>query len=419
MANPVVELQEKLSVKSENESELYHVTFSAANPNQAAAVVNAVMSEYLNLHESQARDRGRKADTATASRSGPTQNGTDEQAGQCAKTRPLRDWYLRGFRDNARAAVAARRPTNGPLNLPARRSNWPCRKPLSWHSSSRTGITRRGVPEVVLDEAVAADPGVQNLQSELKQAKETLAGARVGSLLANRSAEQVDFLQQRLEQKLSVLTDELRVKMERRDSAVRRADEEDRIGELESQITASEGISKFLNTKLDEYYQALRSSGENAVELDFARRDLSRAEDVHEKLCERIDQLRTETRAPARITVLKPASPPRSPVELYPVKLVGLVGMATFALPLLFAGAWEYRSQRIDDVEHLPSHDSLPILGEITSLPRYPRFPKLHASESYYSQRAAFENSIHYLCRSLLLSATSSQSRVFAITSAD
>ena len=106
---------------------------------------------------------------------------------------------------------------------------------------------------------------------------------------------------------------------------------------------------------------------------------------------------------------MKQALPPNSPVELVPWKQIMALSLAALCLPFGLALLWEFRSQRVAGVAQIQDSMNLPILAEVTCLPRYPRLTNRQATIAYDSQRAAFENSIHYLCRSLLLSAEQSR----------
>jgi capsular exopolysaccharide synthesis family protein len=274
------------------------------------------------------------------------------------------------------------------------------------------------VPEASLDEAVAMSQEIQQLTARLQQAKAAHAEIREGSGLAAQNRRAVEDLEQQVKIRSAQIRDELRVAIQRRHRAEQTAGVSARIGDLQAQIAAYDGQAEYLKSRLDEYQRRLSGSSAGLVDLDFAQRDLIRAEDVHERLCQRINELRTEARAPARVTLLKAAAPPLSPVELMPWKQFLAVCVAAMAFPFGLALVWEFRSQRVGAANQIQDALCLPILAEVTSLPRYPRLTNRHATDAYHAQRAAFENSIHYLCRNLLLSAEHSDSHVFAVTSA-
>ena len=158
------------------------------------------------------------------------------------------------------------------------------------------------IPENVLDEAVANDPEVQQLTFELQQDKTAMAGIREGSSLAAQHRKKIDDKERKLKEKGARLRDELRISALRRDKASRSQNSANKIAELEANIKANEGMAAYYNEKLNAYRARLQSSGNKAVELEFAQRDLIRAEEVYDRLSQRINELRTETRAP-------PASP--------------------------------------------------------------------------------------------------------------
>ena len=274
------------------------------------------------------------------------------------------------------------------------------------------------VPETVLDEIVATDEEVQRLSAELKYAQDTLQGIREGSTLAEQQQRKINQLEAQLKKWSEQLREEQRIALRRRGRAALDAETNSKIDQLRAEMTVNESMTQLVREKLNVYQAKIQGASSKIVELEIARRDLNRAEDVYDRLNQRINDLRTENRAPARVNLVRKATVPRSPVELIPWKQLMAVSLATFALPFAVALLWEFRSQRVAGVGEIQGSMRLPVLAEITCLPRHPRLPHRNARESYDGQRAAFENSIHYLSRNLLLTLDSNNQSVFAVTSA-
>jgi len=135
-------------------------------------------------------------------------------------------------------------------------------------------------------------------------------------------------------------------------------------------------------------------------------------------LLARINELKTENRAPSRVEVLQEARVPRDPVESLPWRKFGVGGVLGLVLPFMAALLWEFRTQRICEVTQLTNTSRLPLCAEVTSLPSRPLLETAHSQKQFLLHRAAFEDSVHYLSRSLLLASPNDELRTIALTSA-
>ncbi len=190
-----------------------------------------------------------------------------------------------------------------------------------------------------------------------------------------------------------------------------------KLSQLQADIHKQKTLEGLLTEKITQFRNSHQGSGETAVMLEFARGDLARVDEVYEQLQNRINELTTEHRAPSRVEVLRDARVPNSPIEFLPWRKFGVGGMAALLAPFMLALLWEFKAQRISGGEELASVGQLPLFGEITALPSRPRLATSHAEQGFVLQRAAFEDSVHYLCRSMLLAA-GDELRVIALTSA-
>jgi capsular exopolysaccharide synthesis family protein len=150
----------------------------------------------------------------------------------------------------------------------------------------------------------------------------------------------------------------------------------------------------------------------------FARADLARAEEVCQRLLERADMLKTESRAPSRVTVLQEATPPSAPREAAPLRKIATVAIGGFLLPMLLALLWEFRAQRVVRGAQVSHNTVLPLLAEVPTLPARSRRLTTRSGRRVDSQRGTFQDSVHYLCRSLLLSEKARDLQILAVTSA-
>lgn len=197
-----------------------------------------------------------------------------------------------------------------------------------------------GVSEAAVDASLAKDPYVRSMK-EILRAKE----ARLAELKAKLAAGEEDFLwrkfsadvqhdQEVLNQLMAQLSQRARSEASRR--ALR--DRREELEELQSQLESSTLMVDLLKNRCDaEVENTSRSSGDT-VQLEFQRAELARAQQVLDLIESRIVKLRTEQRAPARVSRLQDADTPRTPVEPIPYARIGLASLGGFALPFLLAG---------------------------------------------------------------------------------
>jgi capsular exopolysaccharide synthesis family protein len=156
------------------------------------------------------------------------------------------------------------------------------------------------------------------------------------------------------------------------------------------------------------------------VELAFLQGDLSREEEVFERIASRLMALRTEQRAPERVNRLQSAEVPTAPVvsvaTLY--KKMGLACFGSFLLPFALAVLRERLLQRVGDVRQLREDLHLPVVGQIAQLPL-----RAHSLQQTASRRARedlqlFQESVDALRVCLMTSESLQDMRVLAVTSA-
>jgi capsular exopolysaccharide synthesis family protein len=152
------------------------------------------------------------------------------------------------------------------------------------------------------------------------------------------------------------------------------------------------------------------------VQLEFKQAELSRAEDVLALIAERAIKLRTEQRAPTRVTLLKKADESTAPVNT-PYKWMSLAGLTGLFFPLLLVVGWEWLARRVSDSQQIEVHAHLPVLGEVARLPV--RLGLAHRSSSRRAGRdlGLFEESVDGLRTSLVLSEPFRDMQVLAVTS--
>lgn len=421
---PVQDLKKAVSIESVDESELYQITYSTTKPEDAQAVVNAVLEEYIKVYELEGETR----------RQTIVKELKDSKDERKVELTSLRE-KVRGFAkqltgedvtslDPASIASSVDSPLPE-LNDRLSESEFArlvLEAQLKSLQQEAKGLNRQ-VPEAMIRAYIENHPDYQRqlavAEDEQRRFRENAARWKKGGQdsFLSEFRERVE----QAEQDLAAIEEELKAKaVEVLTAEQNRQHELDKhadIQQLQDEIQAKLLAEAMLKERINTYRESQKGAGAAAVELEFARGDLARVEQVYNMLLNRINEIDTENRAPSRVEVRQPAKLPTAPRELVPWRKFAVAGAAGLLAPFLLAFLWEFRTQRISASDQLSSLGSLPLFGEITSLPSRPRIASAKADKGFLVQRAAFEDSVHYLCRNLVLSA-GPDLRVVALTSA-
>ena len=153
--------------------------------------------------------------------------------------------------------------------------------------------------------------------------------------------------------------------------------------------------------------ERLKEFGGTTAELQFSQEELSVANDVLQKLRERVAAIRTERRQDGAVRSLSPAKPSRTPIESLPFKKLLVYSGAAMAFPFVFGLIWEIRTQRLTN-SSMCSQTGLKVIGEISQLP---------SGSQLERHRRLFHESVDTLRSSLLLSVETCQTRSIAVVS--
>ena len=167
-----------------------------------------------------------------------------------------------------------------------------------------------------------------------------------------------------------------------------------------------------LETKFRSKLANIKDLSGETLELEFARSELVRAENVVDLISNRIVELRTEKGRPKQVTVFTPAKAPSSPIEAIPLKQMLLFGVLSLGLPFGLAFLWEIRVRRVNDAMQLEQSSNLAVIGQIASL------PASRSRDEGGHDLLLFEESIDSLRTGLTLSEPLKDMQVLTVTSA-
>ena len=192
---------------------------------------------------------------------------------------------------------------------------------------------------------------------------------------------------------------------------------EQELDAMEQQRKAQEVMCEQFREKLGiEIEQVTEATGET-LDLQFKKAELQRSEEVLGLIADRIMKLRTEQRAPGRVTLMQAAEAPKAPLEVVPWKKIVLFSLAAFCAPLGLAVGWERLVRRVSDAEQIEQDVNLSVVGEVARLP-----VRASTLRQGWGRSGAgvhvYEESIDSLRTSLTLSEPLKDMQVLAVTSA-
>jgi succinoglycan biosynthesis transport protein ExoP len=412
---PIEWLARNVKVAPVGQSELYRVTFQSKNPEGAAKIVNAVVDVYFSMRS--------RSDSETKQRVIELlEEERDRRAKEVEQLRAVvRDLTKQANPDATAAKAAAADPTRTVLaELQGQMVKAEVERQMlqirlaAWKESIAKQEVQ--IPEAVIRQAVEQHPAVVLLKTPLmaKQAryKEMVAKLVGGenNEACRRLAEEIKRDEEALESVRKQTWEEVKKELEEATIARRK----DELAEMETQLESQRLLEKLLQERYNEQIGKRQQISGESLELEFKRDELARAEKVFDLIAQRALQLKTEQRAPERVTLLRRAETPVMPVEMFPVKAVTVVSLAGLLLPFGIAVLWERLARRVSDSQQVEEHLNVPVLAEIARLPvRTGR-----SGKSVRQELSVFEESVDGLRTALILSEPLKDARVVAVTSA-
>lgn len=223
--------------------------------------------------------------------------------------------------------------------------------------------------EQQLAEFVAASPEVSGLRQTIAVEAERLEGymARLkdpeSSPLVIKAKRRISNLQA----DLGKATLRLRADAERSFVAVSEAAITEQLDELENQVAAKTKIRDRLAERLQKQTSKLNNE---VIDVEFARAELARQEDIYDKISARIVALQTERAAPDRVEVIDRPQLPVSPISRDWKKILVGILVGLFA-PLVPCFLYERLAERVSNADSVTAGSGVDVLGETAKLPRF------------------------------------------------
>ncbi|MGQ9576759.1 MAG: polysaccharide biosynthesis tyrosine autokinase [Thermoguttaceae bacterium] len=466
-ADPVAWLGREVKVSAVGESELFKISFPSHRPDDSARLVNAVTRTYFTLRSQEEASRFDRIVRLLAEETPRRLAEVETLRGQVrelTKGMPTRDRsgietepestaartlteiqnqlvLAEVDREVLRAKVAAvegelteleraagdttqRRASSAAASVAAALAPMPGLLPPGL-ANEADFQTQQGaqaplvMPEAVIAGAVEQNAAVQQLKANiaakrlrLRQIEGDSAHGRNDPAFV-RLADEINQDERALEELRGDLRTAARAEMETA-LAGRRQEE---LRGLKSQLTALEVKERLLRERHDALLKEVKRFSGDTLEIEFKKAELARAEQVFSLIEDRMLRLRTEQRAPSRVTLLREATVPGAPIQLYPYRNMILAGLAGLLVPFLGAVFWERLHRRVSGAEVLQREAQLAVVGEITRLPVRGRGSPASVSGRVRRSLRMFEESVDSLRTHLVLSEDLQGVQVLAVTS--
>lgn len=276
------------------------------------------------------------------------------------------------------------------------------------------------IADATLDRSVEEHPEVQSLkgviaakQARLREWKVKLVKGEDDPLYRRLDSEAKED-----EQRLDQVRNELRVQLKAEMGPALARNRLHELAEMQKQLGSKALLVDLLSKRCRSESENVSESSGDSVEVEFMRTELARAEEVFNLIESRIVKLRTEQRAPARVTRLQDAQPPTRPVEVLPYKQIGLASLAGLFFPFVLAVGWERIVGRVSGPIQLQRDAQLPVVGEVARIPAGRNVFSDSAPRRLKDAFGLFEESIDSLRTGLVLSEEFRDMKVLAVTSA-
>ena len=418
--DPVLWMGKKLAMKSVGDSELFKLSIATPHRDSSARLVNAVLDSYFTLRNGEENSRGERVISLLEEE---RQRRAEEVAQLRASVQSL---------VKQSGGVIAANGTTGPDPAQAALVDLQNRlvsaeveaetlKARLRAAEELAAAPRNSSTEPISDAAVEQNPEVRRLLDALTAKQTKLADIKLRSALGDQDPAHRQLREEigRDEQAIQRMRAESRRQLPAAAGAVgggrRPADE---VAVLRSELDGRVQAARFLRERYEKQVRELKQADRDPLAAAAQRGALERAERTLEVITERLTRLRTEQRAPGRVSLMQRAEPPLEPLEAKPVKRLALVWLGGLLLPFGAAVAWERLVRRVTSAESLEQELQLPILAEVPRLSVPPCAVRRQSVGCSGLELELFEESVDTLRSSLFLSEEYRDLKWLAVTSA-
>jgi polysaccharide biosynthesis transport protein len=447
-------LASRVKVATVGDSELFKILYTSSSPEAAAAIVNAITESYFKLRGQSEGERSQKVvDLLEKEKSNRLkevtrmrqdlsemtrqltgrETYTSKPEGDSLQKSALADLQTRIVTAQVEQAVLAARIEAADRESSDKEAGSKATTPPTGTSAPavRTGGNEAALRNAMIEKAILERAEVVRATEVIvaKQTRQKEIELRMKDGIKDPVYSQLDREIAEDRQALETMKKSLRGEVEKQTDAmlsVRRSDRAtadsdkrvDEVARMRAELQGQKILELRLQAEYDKEMKNVNQFSGNTLELEFKHDELARAEKVFELIAARSLQIKTEQMAPSRVSLLRMAEVPTTPLEAYPLKGMILAILGGFGVPFGLAFAWESWVRRVGDSSDLPVAQGFTIVGEIAQIPRRVAVVNQQGSRQSEVEFRVYQESLDNLQTTLTLGDESGAMRVIAITSA-
>jgi capsular exopolysaccharide synthesis family protein len=273
---------------------------------------------------------------------------------------------------------------------------------------------RLSVKESDLDALIEKEPAIVTKRMELKKLQGKLGVLNPDSVQHANLQKQVLQKTSEIEEKKAAAKPRILEDFARR----QKMDRKDSLLAARKSLQESEHSLELLKARIKDEGGEQKVLGDKSLELQFARDELAKSEDIRRHISDRIVHLTTEGRAPAQVIPLKEASLPEFEDGPSIGKKMAMVGVGTFILPSLALVGWSLLRRRVFEREQIEGEFKVKFVSEVATLPSRSVIKRPGSGRSYQRQVHMYQESINSLRATLMTDEQFKKMQVFAVASA-
>lgn len=360
---PVDWLREHIQVENPRVSELMSISGLHTDPEVARVLCNAVTMAYLEeitarqrisreIKEAELERAARKADELLNEKWLQLHSVADEVGTSNTQSLTVRDQIqLQAYREYAQQLRAIQLQGN---SLENRLGDEQLRVQQEQElSEGALENLLRSHPDVM-----AARKRLDEIEAEIREIKPLIPHQETPQMIRLRQERQMYV------EDLAKIRKELEPQLRQRSLARLASDREHTLEQLKKQVELNKSEETFLRNMLAQLEsEIVRTGDSNGIRLEMVRHAIERQERLADGLWQSLEQLKIESQAPPRISLITLAPLPKKPYRGRQLKATAAASSTAFVLVVLGIGFIEWRSCRVRHIEDVTARAQLPAFG--------------------------------------------------------
>jgi capsular exopolysaccharide synthesis family protein len=416
--DPVDWLGKKISVSFPGKGEVMKVSTTTKNPVHSAAIVTAVVNSYytevVDAERKKCLDRIRELKDIYEEKQGQFRESLSELKKRAEDLGGSDSEILTTKQQNVLSELALVRSQyiNSEYKLNDFRSELAARK------ATLLAMDDQAVSDLEVQTQAGADPVIRELGAALVWEKQQKADAeeRMKKGTKSGAAATAYNMASRMQKEFDARMEDLRVQV----GARKKAEEEQKVKSLESQIATAEAQQKLAEEDVKRLKNEADKFSNSTIDMTMLRDQNKNMQRVLETIKTELETRTVEAKAPSRIIKFQDSvEPPKNETGfIVRIAMTGMVSCLGFCLPFLGFVIWDLQSNRINGTSDVSSRLGLPVLGSVPKIPARILFHQGPAKKSHQTWQLRLTESVDGISARLLRRAETDQRRVVMVTSA-